>query len=312
MSCQVVIFDCNIGSMGKFLASQKIGSSFDIMITSIAAYGSYHLSISPSNKFVLIAAGKGIKNRFIYISDQSANVNPSSEILANFRKTFREVLQIKDKSKFTEYAAPMALALCQIRRFKAQNAKGSGKILVYSTSLVAEWQKDLVLNTAFAAQQNDIMIDAACILSKSQFSPILHQCCSITNGLYLNVDKPFFLLQYLTRYFAPEKEARTYFNDYKVQEVEYSPKCICHGKEIKIGFVCCVCLSIHCDYDTECHICQTIYQNKKIPLTNGKMVEDLKKIIKFTTKPSQHVPIMKMESNEEFNKIEPMEIDNVF
>uniref|UniRef100_A0A0N5BFL5 General transcription factor IIH subunit 3 n=1 Tax=Strongyloides papillosus TaxID=174720 RepID=A0A0N5BFL5_STREA len=280
MSCQVVILDCNIGSHGQLFKKLSTNRIYEAMTTAIAAFGSQHLSSAPTNKFVLLAAGQGISNKFIYISDQSENTGAAIEILSSIRKTFKNVLSIKNKSKFAEYASPLTLALCQIRKFKASNNKGQNKITIINLSPVTEWERDMILNCAFAAKQYSVIIDVIAF-ALHQTSPVLHQCCDITGGTHVHVEKPYLLLQYLNKYVSPDGDMRSSLKNTFDNEADYSPICICHGKSLNIGFVCSVCLSIHCIPDTECHSCRTIFNKSPPALNDPKSVMDVKKTIQF-------------------------------
>uniref|UniRef100_A0A0N4ZHA4 General transcription factor IIH subunit 3 n=1 Tax=Parastrongyloides trichosuri TaxID=131310 RepID=A0A0N4ZHA4_PARTI len=280
MSCQVVILDCNVGSHGQLFKKLSTNRIYDAMTAAIAAFGSQHLSSAPTNKFVLIAAGKGIKNRFIYISDQSENTGTAIEILTSIQNTFRNVLSIRDNSKYTEYASPLALALCQIRKFKEHNSKGQNKIAVINLSPVTDWERDMILNCAFAGKQYDIIIDVVAF-ALHQSSPVLHQCCDITGGIHVYVEKPYLLLQYLNRYISPDRDIRASMKNNLSDEIDYSPTCVCHGRTLSVGFVCSVCLSIHCTSDIECYSCKTIYNKSPPALNDSKSIMDVKKTIQF-------------------------------
>ncbi|CEF68261.1 General transcription factor IIH subunit 3 [Strongyloides ratti] len=280
MSCQIVILDCNIGSHGQLFKKLSTNRIYEAMTTAIAAFGSQHLSSAPTNKFVLLAAGKNISNKFIYISDQSENVGASIEILNSIQKTFRNVLHIRDKSKYVEYASPLALALCQIRKFKSNSNKGQNKITIINLSPVTDWERDMILNCAFAAKQYNILIDVIAF-ALHQTSPVLHQCCDITGGTHVHVEKPYLLLQYLNKYVSPDEDMRVSLKNTFNGEVDYCPTCICHGKSLNIGFVCSVCLSIHCAPDSECYSCKTIFNKSPPTLNDPKSIMDVKKTIQF-------------------------------
>uniref|UniRef100_A0AAQ5YRM1 General transcription factor IIH subunit 3 n=1 Tax=Amphiprion ocellaris TaxID=80972 RepID=A0AAQ5YRM1_AMPOC len=131
------------------------------------------------------------------------------------------------------------------------------------------------MNVIFAAQKQNILIDA-CVLDSN--SGLLQQACDITGGLYLKIPQQVALAQYLLWVFLPDSEQRSQLVLPPPAHVDYRAACFCHRNLIEIGYVCSVCLSIFCNFSPICTTCETAF---KIQLP--QMVKPKKKKLKQTT-----------------------------
>jgi transcription initiation factor TFIIH subunit 3 len=71
----------------------------------------------------------------------------------------------------------------------------------------------------------------------------LQQASNITGGVYVKVENPQALLEYLMMAFLPDRYSRNYLNLPSQDQVDFRAACFCHKKIVDIGFVCSVCLS---------------------------------------------------------------------
>uniref|UniRef100_A0A3Q3JQX9 General transcription factor IIH subunit 3 n=1 Tax=Monopterus albus TaxID=43700 RepID=A0A3Q3JQX9_MONAL len=114
------------------------------------------------------------------------------------------------------------------------------RILVIKAAEDCALQYMNFMNVIFAAQKQNILIDA-CVLDSD--SGLLQQACDITGGLYLKIPHKVALTQYLLWVFLPDTEERSQLVLPPPAHVDYRAACFCHRNLIEIGYVCSVCLS---------------------------------------------------------------------
>eukprot|EP00842_Homolaphlyctis_polyrhiza_P004225 jgi/Hompol1/4803/HPOL_001274-RA len=88
-------------------------------------------------------------------------------------------------------------------------------------------------------------------------SVFLPQAAYITGGIYLELTNQRHMLQYLIHTFLPDQHMRKLLCLAGNDEVDFRASCFCHKKNVDIGFVCSVCLSIFCSSRPECSTCGT-------------------------------------------------------
>jgi transcription initiation factor TFIIH subunit 3 len=71
----------------------------------------------------------------------------------------------------------------------------------------------------------------------------LQQASNITGGVYVKVENPQALLEYMMMAFLPDRYSRNYLTLPSQDQVDFRAACFCHKKIVDIGFVCSVCLS---------------------------------------------------------------------
>lgn len=130
------------------------------------------------------------------------------------------------------------------------------RILVISVSGDLAHQYIPIMNTTFAAQRLRIPID---ILKLAGDTVFLQQASDATKGIYLQLNSPQGLLQYLMQAFLPPQSSRAHLVEPTMAVVDFRAACFCHRKVVDIGFVCSICLSIFCapPEDANCLTCGT-------------------------------------------------------
>ena len=96
------------------------------------------------------------------------------------------------------------------------------------------------MNTIFACQRLSIPIDIAKIAGDTVF---LQQASDATKGLYMKLEHPQGLLQYLMMGFLPDASSRRHLINPTQIGVDFRAACFCHRKVVDVGFVCSICLS---------------------------------------------------------------------
>ncbi|XP_031804305.1 general transcription factor IIH subunit 3 isoform X2 [Sarcophilus harrisii] len=170
----------------------------------------------------------------------------------------------------TLLAGSLAKALCYIHRMGKEvkdNQEMKSRILVIKAAEDSALQYMNFMNVIFAAQKQNIVIDA-CVLDTD--SGLLQQACDITGGIYLKVPQMLSLLQYLLWVFLPDQDQRSQLNLPPPIHVDYRAACFCHRNLIEIGYVCSVCLSIFCNFSPICTTCETAFKISLPPVLKAK------------------------------------------
>uniref|UniRef100_A0A8C8UL66 General transcription factor IIH subunit 3 n=1 Tax=Peromyscus maniculatus bairdii TaxID=230844 RepID=A0A8C8UL66_PERMB len=147
------------------------------------------------------------------------------------------------------------------------NQEMKSRILVIKAAEDSALQYMNFMNVIFAAQKQNILIDA-CVLDSD--SGLLQQACDITGGLYLKVPQMPSLLQYLLWVFLPDQDQRSQLILPPPIHVDYRAACFCHRSLIEIGYVCSVCLSIFCNFSPICTTCETAFKISLPPVLKAK------------------------------------------
>ncbi|XP_024130376.1 general transcription factor IIH subunit 3 isoform X3 [Oryzias melastigma] len=255
--------------------------------------GNSHLALTRTNKLAVIASHCQ-DSHFLYPSkslgggdgaadDVSSTRDGKYELLAVANSTIAEEIrnvlskaEVRGNSTDTLLAGSLAKALCYIHRVSKELEVGQeikSRILVIKAAEDCALQYMNFMNVIFAAQKQNILIDA-CVLDSD--SGLLQQACDITGGLYLKIPQKLALAQYLLWVFLPDSEQRSQLVLPPPAHVDYRAACFCHRNLIEIGYVCSVCLSIFCNFSPICTTCETAF---KIQLP--QMVKPKKKKLKM-------------------------------
>ncbi|XP_018894009.1 general transcription factor IIH subunit 3 isoform X3 [Gorilla gorilla gorilla] len=290
--------------------------------------GNSHLFMNRSNKLAVIASHIQ-ESRFLYPGKNGRlgdffgdpgnppEFNPSGskdgkyELLTSANEVIVEEIKdlmtksdIKGQHTETLLAGSLAKALCYIHRMNKEikdNQEMKSRILVIKAAEDSALQYMNFMNVIFAAQKQNILIDA-CVLDSD--SGLLQQvtagdegcgervevqwenlqaskalrlycffsliACDITGGLYLKVPQMPSLLQYLLWVFLPDQDQRSQLILPPPVHVDYRAACFCHRNLIEIGYVCSVCLSIFCNFSPICTTCETAFKISLPPVLKAK------------------------------------------
>ncbi|KAM9744562.1 general transcription factor IIH subunit 3 [Menidia menidia] len=259
----------------------------------VLVMGNSHMAMTRTNRLAVIAS-HGPDSPFLYPSKSWTDVDSGGDDGSSSRDGKYELLsvannfiadEIKNVMSKTEVtgnltdsplAGSLAKALCYIHRVSKELEVGQeikSRILVIKAADDCSLQYMNFMNVIFAAQKQNILIDA-CVLDSD--SGLLQQACDITGGLYLKIPQKVALAQYLLWVFLPDTEQRSQLVLPPPAHVDYRAACFCHRNLIEIGYVCSVCLSIFCNFSPICTTCETAF---KIQLP--QMVKPKKKKLKL-------------------------------
>ncbi|CAI5797137.1 general transcription factor IIH subunit 3 isoform X1 [Podarcis lilfordi] len=210
----VIVVDTNPIWWGK----QALGGSeltLSKCLDAAMVLGNSHLFMNRNNKLAVIASHIQ-ESRFLYPgkhwapadlfgeSNISGSKDGKYELLTTINETIAE--EIKDLMTNTEIrgqqtesllAGSLAKAICYIHRMTKEGKASQeikSRILVIKAAEDSALQYMNFMNVIFAAQKQNILIDA-CVLDSD--SGLLQQACDITGGIYLKVPHMPSLLQYL-------------------------------------------------------------------------------------------------------------------
>ncbi|XP_043548589.1 general transcription factor IIH subunit 3 isoform X5 [Chiloscyllium plagiosum] len=224
--------------MGNFAESGDIGSTES------------NCSGSKDGKYELLAIGNDI------ITEEIKDLMSKTEVRAQLTETL--------------LAGSLAKALCYIHKVNKELEVGqelNSRILVIKAAEDSASQYMNFMNVIFAAQKQNILIDA-CVLDSE--SGLLQQASDITGGLYLKIPQMLSLSQYLLWVFLPDPEQRSQLVLPPPVHVDYRAACFCHRNLIEIGYVCSVCLSIFCNFSPICTTCETAFRIALPPVLKTK------------------------------------------
>ncbi|XP_014373629.1 general transcription factor IIH subunit 3 isoform X2 [Alligator sinensis] len=233
--------------------------------------GNSHLFMNRNNRLAVIASHTQ-ESRFLYPgkrwafadlfgdggscveSNCAGSKDGKYELLTAINETIAEEIKelmtktdVKGQQTETLLAGSIAKALCYIHRLTKEvkaNQEIKSRILVIKAAEDSALQYMNFMNVIFAAQKQNILIDA-CVLEND-------------SGL---------LQQWV---FLPDQEQRSQLILPPPIHVDYRAACFCHRNLIEIGYVCSVCLSIFCNFSPICSTCETAFKISLPPVLKAK------------------------------------------
>ncbi|XP_061672917.1 general transcription factor IIH subunit 3 isoform X2 [Syngnathoides biaculeatus] len=251
---------------------------------SVMVMANAHVAMSRINKLAVIASHCK-DSHFLYPSpggDSAADdacssgdgkyelLSGANAVIADRIRNLMSNIEVTGGSTDTMLAGSLAKALCYINRVSKELEVGQevkSRILVIKAADDCALQYMNFMNVIFAAQKQNILIDA-CVLESD--SGLLQQACDITGGLYLKIPQKAALAQYLLWVFLPDAEQRSQLLLPPPAHVDYRAACFCHRNLIQIGYVCSVCLSIFCNFSPICTTCETAFKMQLPQMVKGK------------------------------------------
>ncbi|TSW89626.1 Rab5 GDP/GTP exchange factor [Bagarius yarrelli] len=200
-----------------------------------------HLVMTRTNKLAIIASHCQ-ENRFLYPNklwkaEEAAGDHVGVSAGGDGKY---ELLSVADDIIAEEIRNLMAKNIHRVSKELEAGQDMKSRILVIKAAEDCALQYMNFMNVIFAAQKQNILIDA-CVLDSD--SGLLQQACDITGGLYLKIPQKTALTQYLLWVFLPDADQRSQLVLPPPVHVDYRAACFCHRNLIEIGYVCSVCLS---------------------------------------------------------------------
>lgn len=123
--------------------------------------------------------------------------------------------------------------------------KLEARILVVTASPDAPHQHTAIMNCFFAAQTQQICIDA-CVIGCE--SAMLQQAACLTDSIYYHADTTHDLHVKLLTFFSGDKQERRLLKlPNHMSSVDFTAYCCCHNKAVSQAHACSDCLSVFCD-----------------------------------------------------------------
>nr|XP_008516742.1 PREDICTED: general transcription factor IIH subunit 3 [Equus przewalskii] len=270
----VIIVDTNPIWWGK-QALKESQFTLSKCIDAVMVLGNSHLFMNRCNKLAVIASHIQ-ESRFLYPGKHGrlgdffgdpgnapSEFNPSGSKDGKYEllTAANEVIVEEIKDLMTKKD------IHRMNKEVKDNQEMKSRILVIKAAEDTALQYMNFMNVIFAAQKQNILIDA-CVLDSD--SGLLQQACDITGGLYLKVPQMPSLLQYLLWVFLPDQDQRSQLILPPPIHVDYRAACFCHRNLIEIGYVCSVCLSIFCNFSPICTTCETAFKISLPPVLKAK------------------------------------------
>ncbi|KAI6242737.1 hypothetical protein M3Y99_00180000 [Aphelenchoides fujianensis] len=233
------------------------------MIASLIVYANTHLSLSVNNHLLIIAAGASLENKVLFNSEAHQKAAGNADRLdVVVRRALEAAAGSQENFAHTNYSSPLAIGMCYLQRLKRENPKQLGRMVVVNLSEESHGEQARLMNLFLSAQQLEFKIHV-CSLAKT--NPLLRQACDISGGVHRQVEKIEHLLQFLIvtiRASANNKLAQNLFVLRNHERIDYQTACYCHNKISSLGFVCSVCLAVHCERKAQCAACGTVFTNQ--------------------------------------------------
>uniref|UniRef100_UPI00398F6DE0 general transcription factor IIH subunit 3 isoform X2 n=1 Tax=Pristiophorus japonicus TaxID=55135 RepID=UPI00398F6DE0 len=263
ISLLVIVVDVNPIWWGQQILNE---SQFTLSkcMDAVMVMGNSHLVMSRSNRLTIIASHSQ-ESRFLYPGKhwKPGSFSENSD-LSSAESTFSGS---KD-GKFELLALGNDIITEEVKDLMAKiGHELKSRILVIKAAEDSAAQYMNFMNVIFAAQKQNILIDA-CVLDSE--SGLLQQASDITGGLYLKIPQMLSLAQYLLWVFLPDPEQRSQLVLPPPVHVDYRAACFCHRNLIEIGYVCSVCLSIFCNFSPICTTCETAFRIALPPVLKAK------------------------------------------
>ncbi|KAI5815502.1 TFIIH subunit Tfb4/p34 [Pyronema omphalodes] len=270
-SLLVVILDTNPFAWSTLKTSLPLQKA----LAHILLFLNAHLSFSHANRVAVIASHTK-EALFLYprthetpepTTDPSNKYRLFSQIESCVQTSLRTLLSTTTAAALsgtneTMMAGALSLALSYIHRIchvdnstigiaaqrpgeipRQDQAAMTARILVISVSGDLANQYVSVMNSIFAAQRMRCPVDICKIAGDTVF---LQQASDATGGVYMQLEHPEALLQYLLTAFIADPATRRHLVPPSQVNVDFRAACFCHKKIVDIGFVCSICLSIFC------------------------------------------------------------------
>ncbi|KAK9462421.1 TFIIH subunit Tfb4/p34 [Lipomyces oligophaga] len=237
----------------------------------------------PPAKSATAAKDSAPSNGVLGVEDEGDRLNADPTMYRQFRVVDETVLSQLDEllndqtrtghpdidstPKVSPISGALSSALAYVNRMiYTGNPSGSeemtssmrARILVVSISSDLAAQYVPIMNCIFAAQKMKVPIDVCKLGSDTVF---LQQAADTSGGLYIHIEHPQGLVQYLLSAFLPDRLLRRHLITPTQSSVDFRAACFCHKRVVDIGYVCNVCLSIFCSppADGACRVCDTIF-----------------------------------------------------
>ncbi|XP_073169502.1 general transcription factor IIH subunit 3 isoform X3 [Lepidochelys kempii] len=258
----VIIVDTNPIWWGKKVLGE---SEFTLSkcLDAVMVLGNSHLFMNRSNKLAVIASHTQ-ESRFLYPGKHWA----FADLFGDGGSFVESNCSGSKDGKYELLTAINEVIAEELKDLMTKTSQEiKSRILVIKAAEDSALQYMNFMNVIFAAQKQNILIDA-CVLDSD--SGLLQQACDITGGKYLKVPRMPSLLQYLLWVFLPDQEQRSQLILPPPIHVDYRAACFCHRNLIEIGYVCSVCLSIFCNFSPICSTCETAFKISLPPVMKAK------------------------------------------
>eukprot|EP00002_Diphylleia_rotans_P026953 TRINITY_DN5398_c0_g1_i1.p1 TRINITY_DN5398_c0_g1~~TRINITY_DN5398_c0_g1_i1.p1 ORF type:complete len:368 (-),score=60.68 TRINITY_DN5398_c0_g1_i1:395-1498(-) len=198
---------------------------------------------------------KRISRHTSILSSSTSLILQAIRSLSQDMKTLREKEMPPGFLDGCALSSALGIGLCFINRAKATRPVTRGRVLCIYASKDIKTQYLSLNNKIFCAEHQKVPIDT-CVIGRED-SVFLRQCASITDGIYVKLEKYAHFLPYLMSTFSTDPSVRKIFKLPTQVQSEAKPTCLCHEKEIVIGWACPVCLRVCDEVANTCPVCKT-------------------------------------------------------
>jgi transcription initiation factor TFIIH subunit 3 len=255
-----VIIDANACNWGA-LVERHDNEAVKTVLASIVGLCNAHILGSLNNRLLLIAAGADKKDKVLFSSEM---LSREPNTCAVMDKRIREALACSansdGSSASSAFSAAISLSICSYNRFKKEMNRTLGRMALISLARDLSSEQNILMNLVFASQQQGLKVDA---VSLNGSIPILQQACDIASGSYFEVTEPQQLVTILMNNILSNTHGTDALSSNESKKIDYRAACHCHQQLVDIGWVCTVCLAVHCKAVPFCTTCSTVFSSSQ-------------------------------------------------
>lgn len=220
------------------------------LVHSLVLFANLHLAQNQSHSMAVFLA----RNRSSELLWQSSGAlhMPAAAILGRIKEALAD--DMHDAKFSSAIASAVSKALCYLNSRPLSAAGPLGRVLIATPGSGHADHYVAMMNSAFAAQKLDIPIDVLQVGKED--SPLLHQLCFLSDGLYQHAETATDALHLLLAYYGTAEAVLRP----DLVSVDFRAACFCHGQVVDTGFVCSVCLSVFCKFSPICPSCKSKFE----------------------------------------------------
>ncbi|ODQ66990.1 transcription factor Tfb4 [Nadsonia fulvescens var. elongata DSM 6958] len=212
----------------------------------------------------------------------------ASDISIDTSESFNEHDYYHESKSAIAGALSLALAYTNTSLLTNDDQIGMrARFLILSVCEDLSFQYIPTMNAIFAAQRMKIPIDVCKLSGDTIF---LQQASDTTGGIYMKIQHPDGLIQYLLSAFIIDPNLRQHVNLPTQKDVDFRAECFVTKRAVDVAYVCSVCLCIisiipssgHCPTCSTKFDSSTLLQLLKKPVVSKKKLKKKKKAITVT------------------------------
>lgn len=258
-SVLVVLFETNPEFWNKL--AKGTTDCFDATLAKLITFISGYFCSGRRQKVVVLKMDSG-GCQCVYASAPGdvCSTSTTAGICTQILECFLNLMMGSSVPRFkttTPLAHALSSALCYLHRFhRKESVSSKRRIVCIKGSQDSVCQYTSVMDAIFSAQRESVSIDAYNI-GRTE-SAFLQKAAHITGGTYRKPRSIDSLLQHMLVTSTLDRYARDFMQHSRGHVLDLRVSCLCHRRNVDLGFVCSTCLSTFCCEFSYCLTCRMI------------------------------------------------------